>query len=46
MQAKASILSFPAKQRRSCGMELSAVRIDKPADINLILGQSHFIETV
>jgi adenosine/AMP kinase len=27
-------------------MELSAVRIDKPADINFILGQSHFIKTV
>jgi adenosine/AMP kinase len=27
-------------------MELTAVRIDKPADINFILGQSHFIKTV
>jgi adenosine/AMP kinase len=27
-------------------MELSLVTIDKPADINFILGQSHFIKTV
>jgi uncharacterized protein len=27
-------------------MELAAVRIDKPEDMNFILGQSHFIKTV
>ena len=27
-------------------MELTTVRIDKPADINFILGQSHFIKTI
>ena len=27
-------------------MELSAVRIEKPEEINFILGQSHFIKTV
>lgn len=27
-------------------MELETVRIEKPEDVNLILGQSHFIETV
>jgi len=27
-------------------MELKTVRIDKPDDVNLILGQSHFIKTV
>jgi len=27
-------------------MELQIVRIDKPAEINFILGQSHFIKTV
>src|ERR1700752_5207112 len=27
-------------------MELSIVRIDKPTDLNFILGQSHFIKTV
>jgi adenosine/AMP kinase len=27
-------------------MELKTVRIDKPADLNFILGQSHFIKTV
>src|SRR5437879_2043465 len=27
-------------------MELSSVAIEKPADMNLILGQSHFIKTV
>ena len=27
-------------------MELSTVAIDKPADINFILGQSHFIKTI
>jgi adenosine/AMP kinase len=27
-------------------MELKSVRIDKPADVNFILGQSHFIKTV
>ncbi len=31
---------------RSMGLELSLVAIDKPADVNLILGQSHFIKTV
>jgi len=28
------------------GLELKLVAIDKPADTNLILGQSHFIKTV
>jgi len=27
-------------------MELELVQIDKPADLNIILGQSHFIKTV
>lgn len=27
-------------------MELSTVTIDKPADMDFILGQSHFIKTV
>ncbi|PIQ84874.1 MAG: hypothetical protein COV73_06565 [Candidatus Omnitrophica bacterium CG11_big_fil_rev_8_21_14_0_20_43_6] len=27
-------------------MELNLVKIDKPADLNFILGQSHFIKTV
>src|SRR5579863_2037814 len=27
-------------------MELKIVRIDKPADMNFVLGQSHFIKTV
>ncbi len=27
-------------------MELKVVKIDKPEDVNLILGQSHFIKTV
>lgn len=27
-------------------MELTTVRIDKPADLNFILGQAHFIKTV
>jgi adenosine/AMP kinase len=27
-------------------MELTSVTIDKPEDLNLILGQSHFIKTV
>lgn len=27
-------------------MELKIVKIDKPADLNMILGQSHFIKTV
>lgn len=27
-------------------MEIKTVRIDKPDDVNLILGQSHFIKTV
>jgi adenosine/AMP kinase len=27
-------------------MELLTVRIEKPAEVNLILGQSHFIKTV
>ena len=27
-------------------MELKIIRIDKPADLNFILGQSHFIKTV
>ena len=28
------------------GLDLKLVAIDKPADVNLILGQSHFIKTV
>ena len=28
------------------GLELKVVAIDKPAEVNLILGQSHFIKTV
>jgi uncharacterized protein len=27
-------------------MELKAIRVEKPADVNFILGQSHFIKTV
>ncbi|HPD07588.1 MAG TPA: adenosine-specific kinase, partial [Candidatus Bipolaricaulis sp.] len=27
-------------------MELKTVRIEKPDDVNLILGQAHFIKTV
>ncbi len=27
-------------------MEITAVRIDKPDDVNVIIGQSHFIKTV
>lgn len=27
-------------------MEISTVRLDKPDDVNLILGQSHFIKTI
>ena len=27
-------------------MEISVVKIEKPDDINFILGQSHFIKTV
>jgi adenosine/AMP kinase len=27
-------------------MEISAIRIDKPDDVNVIVGQSHFIKTV
>ena len=27
-------------------LELKLVAVDKPADVNLILGQSHFIKTV
>ncbi|HEX9879323.1 MAG TPA: adenosine-specific kinase, partial [Candidatus Binatia bacterium] len=27
-------------------MELTTVRIEKPDDINFVLGQSHFIKTV
>lgn len=28
------------------GLELSLVEIEKPADVNLVLGQAHFIKTV
>ena len=27
-------------------MQLSSIKIDKPEEINFILGQSHFIKTV
>jgi adenosine/AMP kinase len=27
-------------------MQLTTVKIDKPEDINFVLGQSHFIKTV
>jgi adenosine/AMP kinase len=33
-------------QRPEAGLELSSVPIDKPDDVNLILGQAHFIKTV
>ena len=33
-------------RRDGMGLELKVVAIDKPADVNLILGQSHFIKTV
>jgi hypothetical protein len=32
--------------QRRLRMELSTVPIEKPADINFILGQSHFIKTI
>jgi uncharacterized protein len=35
-----------ATRSRGTYMELKMVSIDKPADMNLILGQSHFIKTV
>jgi adenosine/AMP kinase len=31
---------------RSIGMDIQSVKIEKPEDINFILGQSHFIKTV
>jgi hypothetical protein len=39
---------MPARRRdeREAKMELLSVRIDKPEDLNVILGQSHFIKTV
>ena len=33
-------------RRDGMGLELKLVAIDKPADVNFILGQSHFIKTV
>ncbi|MCX5867682.1 MAG: adenosine monophosphate-protein transferase, partial [Proteobacteria bacterium] len=27
-------------------MELKTVKVDKPAELNVIIGQSHFIKTV
>src|SRR2546425_11949806 len=36
----------PFNNRGSPPMELKIVRIEKPADMNFILGQSHFIKTV
>jgi adenosine/AMP kinase len=35
-----------ASNRRRLRMELKTVPIEKPADINFILGQSHFIKTI
>jgi hypothetical protein len=31
---------------RRVGMEIKVIKIDKPEDMNFILGQSHFIKTV
>lgn len=35
-----------AKDGREAHMEVKSVNIEKPADMNFILGQSHFIKTV
>jgi adenosine/AMP kinase len=34
------------RERKEIAMELTTVPIEKPADINFILGQSHFIKTI
>jgi len=34
------------RKAKEVAVELTTVRIDKPADINFILGQSHFIKTI
>jgi len=39
-------INFPFNIQRENGMNLKMVEINKPADINFILGQSHFIKTV
>src|SRR6266498_5201342 len=36
----------PFDLKRCAAMQLTTVKIDKPEDINFILGQSHFIKTV
>src|SRR5262249_6897804 len=36
----------PRSQCRGAAMELTTVPIDKPTDVNFILGQSHFIKTI
>jgi adenosine/AMP kinase len=43
--ASADATSEPRK-RRAKQMELKTVQIEKPEDLNFILGQSHFIKTV
>src|SRR5207248_2700386 len=42
----ASKLDEPTASWKEALMELTAVPIDKPEDLNFVLGQSHFIKTV
>jgi adenosine/AMP kinase len=37
---------MPAHDREVSSMELSVVAIEKPDDLNLVLGQAHFVKTV
>jgi adenosine/AMP kinase len=37
---------IPCARERKCAMQLTTIKIEKPDDINFILGQSHFVKTV
>jgi hypothetical protein len=41
-----SVTTNPTGGERNGHMDLHVVPIDKPEDVNLILGQAHFIKTV
>ena len=45
-ERRVGVISWPTRAEDSPMLELEAVRMDFPADANIIVGQSHFIKTV
>jgi len=46
LEAAAALQDTEAVHRKEAAMELTSVAIEKPDDVNFILGQSHFIKTI